>query len=336
MKRIFLLTFLIVGNTLAFSQDKDAEAKVHYTNAEDYFNQKTPDNDEKCITELAKTETVLGNTNSKILYLKIKAMEAFSNEYFAYDIDSLFKIFFKITDSKSYPEDKYSEIIKIKSDLSEKKNYSQFLKSDYKSSRDGKCLLGEIYFKYFRDFKDERYLALSLPRFQLACKSGSAEAADYLAWVGVEFYILKNNQLAEDAYSSGAECGSLKAMTSLGEFYGLDLNGPYYDINKAKEWLLKAANSGNVDAMKDLGDYYFGYGLLSGGFSNERHSMKDKEIYETGFNWYLKAAEGGNVGAIIWVVYYYGHNFKSLKMKDKDKEKEWSQKLDAAKRRPGF
>lgn len=148
MKKIILILSITFSSNCLFSQDKDAVAKMHYISAEDFFNKQTPADFEACILELDKAEQALGNTNSKILYLKIKAMYEFAlandDNYYKYDIESNLQMFFKITDSKNYPAEKYNEIIKISELFKEKMNTA------YQTALQKNSILGyEAYLKEF-------------------------------------------------------------------------------------------------------------------------------------------------------------------------------------------
>lgn len=113
MKNLICLSVLMIASLTAVCQDKDTEARVYYTSAEENFNKGTYLGAEKCIEELEKAENALGATNSKILYLKIKSFDKFYSRYYFFDEIMCLKKFFEITDPKSFPFDKYSEMVKI-------------------------------------------------------------------------------------------------------------------------------------------------------------------------------------------------------------------------------
>jgi len=81
MKKIFSLLILVVAYTIGFSQDKNAEAIMHYTTAEEFFNKNTLLGAEQCIEELNNAEESLQTTNPKILHLKIEAANKFHDFY---------------------------------------------------------------------------------------------------------------------------------------------------------------------------------------------------------------------------------------------------------------
>lgn len=113
MRRIIISTLLSCAVWTISAQDKDVEAQVYYLNAERAFDTSGFVN---CILELNKAEKALGATNSKILYLKVKALSNIYSLHYplAYMMDTCLKAFFKITDAKKYPIEKYGEIINIK------------------------------------------------------------------------------------------------------------------------------------------------------------------------------------------------------------------------------
>src|SRR5262245_41562001 len=92
-----IISFICLCITCS-GQDKDAEARVNYTNAEDLYNKGTYLEAEKCIEELKKAEDLLGSTNPKILYLKIMAADRFYDGYYRYDRIIWLQQFFKLAD----------------------------------------------------------------------------------------------------------------------------------------------------------------------------------------------------------------------------------------------
>ena len=78
--------------------------------------------------------------------------------------------------------------------------------------------------------------------------------------------------------------------------------GVVKDRNRAMDWYLKSANSGNDEAMNSLG-------LLYGDLADEEQSYtKRKELQKKEIYWYEKAAEKGNVAGVYnWgFCYHYG------------------------------
>ncbi|MBN8880639.1 MAG: hypothetical protein J0I32_24070 [Sphingobacteriales bacterium] len=87
-KAVALLLFFLLVFIWVNGQSKDLEAQMHYTTAEDKYTKGGIQNFEDCFEELGKTEAILGKTNPRILYLKIKALSEIAklNEtYYFYD-----------------------------------------------------------------------------------------------------------------------------------------------------------------------------------------------------------------------------------------------------------
>lgn len=160
MKQVILLIvgYFLIANL--YAQDKEAEARFYYQKAEDaYINaakissgvNKQIDWYNSCLNYLDKSEKTLGQSNSKILYLKIKSMFGFSPLYYSYDIDTALKPFFKVTDVSKYPTEKYAEMIEIKGYFTSNEKNISFFKEykapDYKNSSEGNLCRAEIYLR---------------------------------------------------------------------------------------------------------------------------------------------------------------------------------------------
>jgi TPR repeat protein len=310
----------MIASLTVVCQDKEAEAKVYYTNAEEFFNKNTKYDFYQCFDELSKAEKALGVSNSKILFLKIKAMQAFSNEYFAYDLDSAFNVFFKITDTKSYPNDKYSEMIKAKNNFNQEIDKSYFIKvgtPNFKNSAEGWLLAGKIYFK-------ENYVGIAEDYFYKAARHGLAEAPDLIYQVGLKYLSIDYNDFAEKDFLTAAnEYNIIPAMLSLGKLYNSPTKN-HQDCVKAEQWFKKAANLNNIEAMYRLGLLYSRWSWGDGDWEQIRLG-KDLKIFselyadaipldfsdyedeptfysefclinneEVGLDWFIKAAESGD------------------------------------------
>lgn len=107
---LILLTFFISFN--AYCQDNQTEANIRYASAEEYYSNGDAIN---ALNNLNKAEGLLGNTNSNILYLKIK-----STILLQYDsrticnLNNLFDKYFAITTKQNTSEEKYNEIVKAR------------------------------------------------------------------------------------------------------------------------------------------------------------------------------------------------------------------------------
>lgn len=122
MKWSFLLMGFLI-HLLSYSQDNEAIAKSYYLKAEDaYNNEKFID----CHELLHKASDALGHDNSKILYLKIlsayDAIQKQSDFKYFNEIKKELTDFFTLTDSKTYPEEKYLQIVSVKEEVDKWKN----------------------------------------------------------------------------------------------------------------------------------------------------------------------------------------------------------------------
>lgn len=168
MKRIYFLFFLFAGlNIIGLAQDKNAEAIIHYTKAEEFYNQRTQLGAENALDELDKAESALGVTNPKILYLKIMAVGLFHDEYYNYDKTIWVKKFFELADVNSFPPDKYANILNsgylgylVKDTGFNRKIWtdSAFITENYAWSPSFQNS-NEAYYKHAMQFYDEAYIS---------------------------------------------------------------------------------------------------------------------------------------------------------------------------------
>ncbi len=114
--------FLVVVQIECFAQDKDFVARTHYTTAEGYYTLHSDTGYILCIHELAKAERSLGVTNAKIMELKTKAWTKLvlkqRAELFLYVVDTCMDTFFKLADARTYPPDRYMEMVNLKNEVS--------------------------------------------------------------------------------------------------------------------------------------------------------------------------------------------------------------------------
>jgi|GEM_PF-5782694 len=124
-KQALVLLALIFFSQFGLAQTREAEAKVFFSKAEEHFN----NGELKATLEnLDAAVQTLGNTNPRILYLRIQALNALSNTSWSYvaPLDSALDAFFVITDQSKYPKEKYDEIASISVDHKlKKKQYEQ-------------------------------------------------------------------------------------------------------------------------------------------------------------------------------------------------------------------
>lgn len=305
MKRISLLSSLLFVFVWTNGQDKDLEAQMHYTSAEDKYTKGTIQNYEDCFDELGKAEALLGKTNPKILYLKIKALSSviklnepyyFHDGYYYYDIDTCLKTFFNITDAKSYPAEKYTEILNIK-DLFKKrgfshKEYFDTLKmSFYKNSDDG--LLGHA-----------QFLWACTKEFFLNDKSQAASD-------GKTGYFLSPHNFREHGFSDSAEL--------------------FPEFLRARKILIELSKKGNIDAM-----FYLAQADAMLDYKYWESDIRSSPRLEADEKFLQKLAETGNISSmrLLSRVYQsYANNILSSKKDRKEASrvsKDWEKKANNA------
>ena len=129
-KIYFLLALSISSFSPTLAQDKNDIAKALYAKAESSY---TSEKYDVALKYLNDCENTLGSTNSKILYLKVNALNNLFIEDKKYlpELNTALSKFFEVTDKTTYPEEKYSEIINIKLDIPDKTKKREELYSAY-------------------------------------------------------------------------------------------------------------------------------------------------------------------------------------------------------------
>lgn len=324
MKNLIFISVFLITSFYAFCQDKETMAKIYYTNAEEFFNKKTTKDYENCVTELEKAEDALGTTNSKILYLKIKGMYEFSVyytlsrfNYYTYDIGNSLETFFKITDTKSYPIEKYAEIVQINDKFKAyKTEHPEKLFSNYRHSIKGLFEKGDTYLvSENQDFESATAAYLEA----IEKDTTGIQTASFLS-IYVKIYYANNKSDAEKLYKKAAEKGNISIMITLANKYQEGAFGEV-DCKNAILWYTKSAEKGNYDAMWYLGNLYS---------TKEPKNNKCFDIYNinTAIKWYLKPAEFGYYQSMVKLADLYKKNG------EKDKAKEWLEKAEDAKMFP--
>src|SRR5260221_3957157 len=135
MKQIlFLLSFFILTNK-AFTQTKEDEAQAYYQKAEEAYENKQ---NKECDAYLTKAANLLGSQNPKLLYLSIKNESdgirngVFPSTLYSYQLlEGELDYFFKLVDKNTYPTEKYTEMVGLKLDVSEKVQEGERRKAIY-------------------------------------------------------------------------------------------------------------------------------------------------------------------------------------------------------------
>lgn len=300
MKRIFItMTLLLNIGIISNAQDKDAIAKAHYINAEDLFNKGSLKDYDLCITELQKAETELGNSNSKILYLKVKALYelAVANKIVSYInlLDQAIKHFFEITNSTNYPEEKYMEIVHIKNQSQATINETKFTQQINTNTK-------------------------SISKVTDSFDSALIKCAYYKVKE-------KDNKLAEDCYVMLIEKGSIKAMVELGNLYTSILASESKNkserelkgfFEKAETSFRNAKEKGSIEASYQLGQLYYFHHLYR---DIDKNLFKTKALKE-----FLFSAENGYRDAYYFLGQLYS-NGEGVKV---DKQRAFNYYLKAS------
>jgi len=140
-----LAFYFLLFPITCLAQDADMQAQAYYTRAEDYYNTGTVVAYEDCLRELLKAEKALGNTNSKILYLKTITLDklvAQAGIHYIADLDSSVSHFFRITDSKTFPAEKYYQAIFIRDHAAELKKIDTDAKNSIHKESNSPVTLG--------------------------------------------------------------------------------------------------------------------------------------------------------------------------------------------------
>ncbi len=141
MKKLILLLFSVFAVQFITAQDKNDIAIALYQKAETAFNQK---DFEAAYKQIVRAEEALGATNTKLLYLKIHALNnliATQSSYLPATKQAL-DAFFARVDKTTYPQEKYNELVLISIDLQsrvreEDDAYEKVKHTDNKSELEG-------------------------------------------------------------------------------------------------------------------------------------------------------------------------------------------------------
>jgi tetratricopeptide (TPR) repeat protein len=105
LKTIFSILFLISATVLSNAQSKEILARSSMLAAEEEYNK---ENYKECLSYLEEVETALGQTNSRVQYLKVKTLMAL-NVFILAEIE--LKQFFDITPENEPSPEKYDEMV---------------------------------------------------------------------------------------------------------------------------------------------------------------------------------------------------------------------------------
>ncbi len=130
--RVIVMAFCVVLSVGSHAQDKNTQAIVYYNKAETAFNGASY---EDALNYLTKAEDLLGASNTKILYLKVKTLDLLAkiDASRIKELQRALAQFFQNVDQVSYPKDKYIEITTIDVDLKDRLGSEN---EDYKKIKD--------------------------------------------------------------------------------------------------------------------------------------------------------------------------------------------------------
>ena len=151
-KTIFTAILLLCSITFVQAQSKDILAKSAMLNADEAYSN---GNYSKCLTYLNDVVTNLGKTNSRVQYLKVKAIMGLGssdqfNKVIWLKADTAIKQFFEVTTENSYAPEKYDEMLMAVGKLKEyiaaiekdeqldEQRFKSIERGTFTDSRDGK------------------------------------------------------------------------------------------------------------------------------------------------------------------------------------------------------
>ncbi len=116
MKNLIVSLFTIFMLQYVYAQDKNDIAIALFQKAETAFNQKDFEDAYKL---LVQAELNLGATNTKLLYLKVKALNNLisTNSSYVTVMKQALDAFFARVDKATYPQEKYNELVLMSVDL---------------------------------------------------------------------------------------------------------------------------------------------------------------------------------------------------------------------------
>lgn len=186
-----------------------------------------------------------------------------------------------------------------------KKALSFYIKAaEFGESAEASFMVGEYYYNYCQgkengiDCDDEEAISTAIDYYEKAAKQGHIRAEYQLFKIFSEgIYVEEDRKMAIECLEKVAESGDVDAMIDLGDYLYNEyaFDEDDKDCKRALEWYRKAAKTNNdVAFMRIARCYRWGNGVAE----NEREAFK----------WYSKAAEQGNIRGVFQVAecYYHG------------------------------
>lgn len=296
-KGFLLLLLLAVTNISAFSQA--AVAKLKFEEAEEAY---ASGDYATALEKLDETEKMLGQTNPRILYLRITAQHKVMKTQTYVDLPSVGMLKKQCRDylvkyeNVDGIEEKYKEIYKISEALKYFNTEDQLFTLLESGGGTAADLLkaGEAYDLVYNGPKAVEY-------YSRAAAKGSANGMYFLSLCYANaFGVKKDTVRAEEWLNKAADAGAPGAWYTKAIYSKNGTRGYTKSDSKRKEYLGKALALAKPEAEKGNAYYMYELGralLQSGGDDTLR-----------GVEWLLKGADKGNTDALDYVssLYRYG------------------------------
>jgi hypothetical protein len=159
MKKNVLLLFLLATGFVIQAQDNNAQAIVYYNKAEAAYNNAAY---EDVLNYLDQAETLLGASNSKLLFLKIQTLNLLSkiDDSRLIQLKQVITQFYQSIDQNTYPKDKLMEITSIEIDANTKLTDEE---NAYKKTKASDNI--SDYERFFNAFPKSKYDAELRPKY---------------------------------------------------------------------------------------------------------------------------------------------------------------------------
>lgn len=160
---LLFIAFLCLCSLVMAQSPKDMKALAMYNKAETAYQSELY---EEALDDINQAETILGKTNSKILYLKVNILNQLAkiDNTKVVPLKRAINQFYQLTDQSTYPSQKYMDIVNIELDLNKKLKEEEDAYAKLKDSQDPEVyntfLQKYPYSKHFNEVK-EKYDRLS-------------------------------------------------------------------------------------------------------------------------------------------------------------------------------
>jgi TPR repeat protein len=273
-------------------------AKLKFEDAQDAYNNQDY---ATALTKLEDAERLLGQTNAKLLYLRIMVKSKLLINQFDINLEEIALLrdncnqYFTQKDITTEQESKYKDVYLVLEVFKDYEPFDNIVKGAKAGNAKNMVALAEAYRYVFNIPKAKEWL-------QLAAQKQEASAFINLGLIaenGDVLHDVKPDYIkAMNYYLEGNKKNDPNTLYFTGRsyYYGI---GVTKDTVVAAQWFdksftaaLKSAQAGNVEMMDFLGDLY----------SNNAVKKVD---YVQAFNWYTNASEKGNTSSFASIAYMY-------------------------------